>query len=161
MGVDTRLYISVDYRLEDIAAVLEAIGCSNIRVQHPIDGAAGLDYLILYLTGPTNTERTLHVHSHSPTPLGRATLLSLRSNYDGIELLRKVAEIMGGLLQLEDSVEQYEWYDGELTPDDGLTYHLRYAVLHDGLKATSRDTRGVIQELSKSVERWNKEVGGR
>lgn len=160
MGVDARLYISMDYRLEEIADVLEAIGCVNLKAQHPIAGVWGLGYVALNFTAPNKAwTPTLNIHSHTPTPLGRATLLTLRSDPSSISLLTQVAVIMGGLLQPEDCNEMYQWYNGQLTPENGLLYHLRRAALHDGVRLTD-STAASMPALQRSIDAWNEPFRG-
>jgi hypothetical protein len=152
MSVDTHLYIGNRWTVEDVANVIKSVRKQQIEADghgfrfescHEISFGMYQFYF---------ESRMMFVHSQSETPLGRCILLSLGSNEHGVEIMRDIASILGGLLEIDDYSGNMEMIRGKLSDEDALQYHLKYAIINDGVEADDLD--GVRQ----SMERWHGRV---
>ena len=145
MGIDTRLLIGSKWSLKDVQDVLEYH--QGIKTEIKSEVAISPNYFRLIC----ENGRMINCHYNTFTPLGPAFLLSMASNPEGIVMLKGIAEVIGGYLNKEDTNEEYEFYTGMLYDEDGLSYHLKNAIIHNEL-ADNDDLGGLLS----SITAWNK-----
>jgi len=150
MSISTHLFIGNRWTIEDIAKTIQSVRKEQIekdgkgfKVESCHRTAIGM--FQFFFEG-----RMMFVHSGSETPLGRFTLLSLGGNNHAIEIMESIANVLGGLLEKNDCDGQLEFIRGKLCDDDGLQYHLKYAIIYNDLEYDD------IEGLRESVDKWNK-----
>ncbi len=143
MGVDTKLYLNPRWGLDDILTVIERTQGERPQIKSHHDFAPG--YFSFDFKG-----RSLNVHTQTQLPTGVVTLLSLRSNPEGIKVLRDIAKVLGGILEERDSDGQCEVINGNMDDEDGLAYFLKYAIVEDGIDPDD------IEALANSKKEWHK-----
>lgn len=102
MGVDSNLLINSKYNAKDVVKLLKALGIKDIKEDHKGDHS----FLTFELEG--SYTRQLYVAQSSEYGGVTGTILSYRSNDEGIALLKKIAKVLGGFLQEQDCDEQWE-----------------------------------------------------
>ena len=145
MGVNTHLYLNPKWRLDDILNVIERTQGEKPEIRSHHDFAPG--YFEFGFKG-----RSLNVHTQTQLPTGVVTLLSFRSNPEGIKILRDIADTLGGILEERDSDGQCEVIEGNMWDEDGLAYFLKYAIVHDGIDPDD------IEALADSKQKWHKRI---
>jgi hypothetical protein len=152
MGVDTILYVNGSTEIEDIVTILiKHLSCTDVEVRANTDVNPG--YFNIFFTTSKDNKRMLHLWTNSQTPIGPAMYLSFGADKEGQDVLRTIAEILGGLFCPNDCAENYIMYRGKFWKEDGLAYHLRYAVLNN--TASGDD----MYELNDSIRKWNDRIG--
>jgi hypothetical protein len=144
MSVDASLYINRSrFDVRDVETVLRAVAKDpDIVVRATTIGEM---YEAGHMTKPkrknqraefradgftfARQRRNPYIHMDAGTPLGKAILLSVRSNPPAIAFLRAVGEITGGILEESDAEGKCEFLSGKLDEENGLAYHLKDAVL--------------------------------
>lgn len=146
MGVDTHLYLSNRWRLEDVIEVINQHICIDSPVQaKPSDHCATFGSL----QSPGNWFCGYHLETD--TPLGRFLMLSLRHSDAAVERMKTIARILGGALEERDCDGNIEFIDGRLSDESQLQYHLKYAVIHGHSGETDREG---INGLINSINEW-------
>lgn len=145
MGVDVRLWLNPKWKLEDVKDVLERTSNTPVTSESTI-GSPSYHVFVMKDIG-----RMVHVHQ-SELPTGPATLLDMRSNPQGIQILRNVAEVFGGILQEDDSEERYEMIVGKMSENNGLPYFVKYAIMNDGIDPSN------MASLVESIKGWEARV---
>lgn len=108
MGVDTKLYIGQQWNIEDIKDVIEKR--FDVPVTYEFHHFAP-DYVVLkFQLRSAEHERGLHVHTKSHVGGLPAISLSFRSNDEGIQILKTLAETFGGLFTESDCGNTFEEY---------------------------------------------------
>jgi len=149
MGVDTKLYISAKWDLDDIRVVLERTQQSKVEIE------AATSMPNAYKINVIDKGRSIFCITPTNTPIGIATYLSLRSNDEAIQMFKDVAGIFGGLLNKTDTNSNFEWIQGICSAEDGLSYFVKYALVNDGIN--QHDLQGLID----SINNWYKTVDSR
>ncbi len=150
MGEDTHLYVGHRWGADDIKAVIERTQATKVEVQSHHD--IGIGYFDFTFSVGKNSRR-MHVHTDASLPTGPATLLSLGANPQAVEIMRAIANCLGGILEPSDSSGDCQVIDGSFTDEDGLQYFLKYALVHDGVEHDDE------QGFSESMAAWRKEMG--
>jgi hypothetical protein len=150
MSVDTNLYVGNRWELNDIKHIIEREYKTTVRVES--NHTTSMGYFNFFFKAG-NEERMMHVHTQTETPLGRCTLLSLNHWGKAVEIMRTIADVLGGILEENDCNGNMEMVMGKIYDGDALQYFLKYAVIHDGIEADD------IQGLKKSIEKWHKKHG--
>jgi|SRR5208337_1936485 len=146
MSVDTRLYLSNRWNLDDVIGVINHHLCPDDPVKaQPSDHCASFGHL----QGAKAWFGWYHLDAE--TPLGRFILLSCGQTDTNIKKLRAIGGVLGGLLEESDCEGNLEFIRGRLTDEDGLQYHLKYAVIHGHSGESSPQD---IEDLGKSVTEW-------
>ena len=145
MGVDTHLYLNPRWGLDDILTVIERTQGEKPEIKSHHSFAPG--YFSFDFKG-----RSLNVFTNHQLPTGAVTYLSFRSNPEGIKNLRDIAGVFGGIIMESDSEGLCEVIDGSLWDEVGLAYHLKYAIVNDGIPPDD------IEALFSSKEMWHKRV---
>jgi hypothetical protein len=147
MGVDTHLYISNRFSIEDVKTLLEChLDGKDVKIEHTHTPEMSL---IAFKIG--DDSRTMHVHrSHLPT--GPVLLLSMGRNEQAIKIMRTVGKAIGGILEENDCNGTMEVIHGHLSDEDGLQYFLKWAVI------TNRLTGGTIKELNQAIHEWHDKI---
>lgn len=145
MSVDTKLYLNPKWELEDIITVLERTQGKKVKVESCHKTSPGMFHFNV-------GDRMITVFTNHETPIGTVTYLSLGANNEAIKIFRDVAEILGGLLQPEDTREIHEMIQGKLDDEDAMPYFVKYAILHDGIEPD--DLKGLLD----SVKKWYGEI---
>lgn len=145
MGVDAHLYLNTRWGLDDIKTVIGRTQDTEVAIRSHHDFAPG------YFSFDFK-DRMLNVHTYANFPTGQVTLLSLRSNPEGIKILRDVAEVLGGVLMKQDSDGECELIDGAMTEEDALPYFVKYAIVQDGINPED------IDALVESKKEWHKRI---
>lgn len=87
---------------------------------------------------------------NSSTPVG--TFTHLMRGAQGVELFRQIAGVLGGLLEASDYEGTLEFIDGKVNEHNDLPYHLRYAIVTDGIGPDD------IDALRDSIQEWDKRI---
>jgi len=145
MGVDAKLYLNPRWGLDDIIKVLERTQKQKAKVESCHKISAGFYYFNV-------ANRNIAVFVNTLFPTGAVTELSLRSDKQGIKILRDVADVFGGVLMESDSVGNCELINGTMFEHDGLPYFIKYAIVHDGIKPDG------TQAFIDSMRKWHEEV---
>lgn len=145
MGVDTRLLINSKWEIEDVRDILEHH--FNIKAKMISRASSHSTYYQL----DCDNGRTINCHYNQDSPIGNCVLLSLHSDKQGIKILQQIATVTGGFLNEEDFNEKYKQIMGMFWDEDGLSYHYKYAAVHNEL-ASNADIEG----LTESVKKWCK-----
>ena len=146
MGIDAHLYLNTRWGLDDIVAVIERTQGEKPQITSHHDFAPG------YFTFAFNG-RMLNVHTQTQLPTGTVTLLSFRSNPQGIKILRDIAETFGGILMESDSDGNCEIIEGNMDEENALAYFLKYAIAYDGIDPDD------LAALVNSKQRWHERIG--
>src|SRR5574343_883850 len=141
MGVDTHLYVSTDYSLEEIKAVIERTQKCKVKIQPCKDSPNYYDLIM-------STGRQIFCHTPTDTPIGNATYLKLHADNDAHKIFRDIAEVLGGLFQPYDYNDKCELIQGKLWKESELPYFLRYAIINDGIEPDD------LQGLLNSIKKW-------
>lgn len=152
MGVDTHLYISSDWELDEIKIVIEKYLGFKVKVEsnHKIR----FGYYTFYLTSKKGkVNRMMSIFTNDRTPIGSVTCLKLGFDKEAVEIMTKIAQVIGGFLEAEDSKGDIERIDGMFNPESGLTYFYKYAVINKEVK-DDKDLKG----LNKSIRKWQKRI---
>jgi len=92
-----------------------------------------------------------YIHVKVDTPLGKLMLLDFCYSKKSIEIMKIIAETIGGLLQPNDCEENnMEFIYGKLNEEDGLSYFLKYAVI------CNNNNGNDINNLKESIDIWKK-----
>jgi hypothetical protein len=146
MGVDTRLFISHNWSLEDISHVISRRYSTKVKFKF-CDPVADLTWLLFELGGD---ERQLSVFMDSEIGGFRAISLSMRSNPPANRLLKTLAQTFGGLYQDGDTTDSFEEYQN---PGQGeMNWILKEAIKSD--PELGKDPKAMADYLLK--EGWKK-----
>ena len=151
MGVDTKLYISPSWTVEDIKEVIE----KRFSVQTKIEFHDwSPDYVILrFGLAGAEYQRSLNIHTKTSVGGFPAFSLGLRSNQDGCLILQTLAKTFGGLYQEADTNDDFEAFS---KPGEGnIDFVVKEALKDDpSLGNDSKEMASYIAE-----EKWHdKEV---
>lgn len=149
MGVDTNLWISARWEVDDVRDILiREYGTSVRYTTHDmIPTMVGVHFSV------GKEERMMYFHHSVRTPLGTCHLLSLNFHGLSVEVMRKIAGVLGGLLQENDCNEQYELIEGNMSEGDALPYFIKYAIIHDGANPDS------LADLKETISKWTEKIG--
>jgi len=145
MSVDTILYLNSRWELDDIKKVIERTQQTKVVVHSNHDISTGFFNFIF-------NDRRMSVFTNHSTPIGTATYLSLGWNSEAVKIMRDIATVFGGVLIEEDSSGNAEFINGNMNDDDKLAYHLKYAIVDNGIEPD--DLQGFIDSMRK----WYKEI---
>jgi len=152
MSVVTFLYLSSSWCLEDIITVIKKHLGYKVEIKCCVETSPRMFDFYLTKDGHSNIYMTVFVNGWSP--LGPTTQLRLGANDEGKQIMKDIAEVLGGLIHWEDCDDNYELIDGLFNPEDGLPYFLKYAIINNEMVNVS-DLKG----LNKSIIKWEKRVG--
>lgn len=145
MSIDTGLYLSNRWDLDDLKDVIENHLDCEVEIKSTTDNMP--NYHLFNFTYK-NEARNMNVHSGTLTPLGRFTLITLKQTYGHAnEILKAIAEVLGGLYYDNDSDMNLEWIEGKLNENNALSYHLKHAITEN--KAET------LLDIAKSIRKWN------
>ena len=144
MGVCTKLYISNRFTLEDIKTVIENHICKKVKVESCHKTSLGM-YTFNF------KERCMYVFTDGGIP--NHYCLSLGHNEEAIEIMKTIANVLGGLFEESDCEGKLEEIQGMFSEADGLSYFLKYAILHNEL-LNENDLVG----LNESIHKWHKDL---
>lgn len=102
MGVDSNLLINSKYNVKDVVKLITALGAKNIEEEHKGDHS----FIRFDLDG--SYRRQLYVAQSSEYGGLSGTILSYRSNEEGIQFLKKIAKVVGGFLQESDCGDEWQ-----------------------------------------------------
>ena len=155
MGVDTRLYIDSKWCASDIAEVIKS-RLEVEEVKHEHSNTPFSDSYWLHFTFNGNP-RSMFVFPHAGTPLGAATMLSLRHDEDAVHIMTEIAQAIGGLLNKADCNNDMEMFQGHLSMEDGLSYFIKDLVINKRPPA-ARDRfsfpKYTMRELNAHIKEW-------
>lgn len=154
MGVDTHLLINSKWRPDDIATILKKhFGKKEVKV-NPSSIPADL-MTITFESDLYNYGRCMYFHNHVMTPIGSCCMLSLGYDKEAVTIMKRIANVIGGILEERDSDGKMELFDGKLTEEDSLPYFIRYSILNNECNGDS------IAELNQSIKEWINNVHGK
>lgn len=127
MGVDTKLYISTVWTIQDIKDVIEK------RFSVPVKLAFhefAPEYITMEFQLPdSENPRLLHVHTNSFVGGLPAVNLGFRSNEEGHKILKTLAKTFGGLFQENDTGDGFQEFQ---KPGEGnIDFVIRQAIKDD------------------------------
>lgn len=131
MGVDTTLYISNEWRIEDIKDVIQKRFSVPVEIMFH-DWAP--DYIILRTqldAGEYDVGNKIQLSVHTKSYVGGlpAIAMTLRSNTINCEFLKTLAKTFGGLFQESDTTEDFEAFQ---KPGEGnIDFVIRKAIMDD------------------------------
>lgn len=143
MGIDTKLFLNPKWELRDIITVLERTQGKKVKVK----AFGESDSWLVGMFHLDIDDRMITIFVNHETPMGVVTYLSLSANEKAIKIFRGIAEVLGGLLQPEDTREIYEMIEGKLYDEDAMPYFAKYAILHDGVEPD--DLKGILESIKK------------
>src|SRR5574343_1562108 len=116
MGIDTGLYLSNRWNLDDLRDVNEKhLGCP-VEIRPTTNSMPDYHLFIFTYKGE---KRQLNVLYASNTTLGRFTLITLRQTFgQANEILKSIGEVLGGLYYDNDYDNKMDWIDGKLSEDN-------------------------------------------
>ncbi|MFA5937401.1 MAG: hypothetical protein WC822_06025 [Candidatus Paceibacterota bacterium] len=150
MGVDTKVYLNTRWNLDNIKTIIERTQNTKVEIESNHSFAPG--YFTFTLP---EKKRIIHVHSYTTTPLGTATLLSMRSDEEGKQILKGIAEVVGGMFMDNDVDGKCDFIMGALTDEDGLGYFVKYALVHNGID--NHDIKGLLKSMNDWYDRCDSE----
>lgn len=146
MGVDTRLFISNRWTVEDVHDVLESL---YGKAEYVSSGMP--DYCILKFNYSKTEPRSMSAwHNHEEYGF-RGVLLSLGANGHAQEIMEKIASRLGGLLNPEDVNDELIGYP--VLGQHNLDFHVRHAIIHG--ETDGRDIAG----FAKKAIAYSKSLG--
>lgn len=126
MGIDSKLLVSAKWNVQHIQTLLvEGLGHKLIKADHKGD------HSFLYIELPSGAQRMIYVARTTGYGGLDATLLSFRSNPEGIELFRSIANVLGGFLCESDHTSDFEMI--QEPHDSSARFVLDYVILRDAL----------------------------
>ena len=144
MGVDTHLFISNRFSVEDVETILKCrLACQDVKVNHSHTPEMST---ITFKMGGNHRNMFVHYRYHLPT--GPVLLLSLGFNDQAVMIMRTIAENIGGILEENDCVGTMESINGHLSDEDGLQYFLKWSVINNKLPDNT------IRELNQAIHDW-------
>ncbi len=151
MGETTKLYLNSKIELDDIKDVIE----NHLKVKVDIESCHTISLGMYHFFFEYKTKRTLTIFAGTDLATRNMIELHLGSNKEAIEIMRKIAEIFGGLLDKNDCNDKgMEEIVGMLDEHDGLPFLLRQAIIENKLKDND-DIKG----FKKYIKEWNKRMG--
>lgn len=149
MGVSSNLYLSNRWDFGDIKDCIEAIIQKKVKVGILTDDPGFST--IYWKSDKGDYSKSLNIILDSESPLGR--LRCIMTYPDNIPLLKKIAKVLGGLLEERDCEGQLEFINGNAYENDGLPYFIKYAIINDGIDPDD------IDALKESIGKWERRVG--
>ena len=164
MSQTTKLYISKQYDLRDIKDVMEnhldlkeqsrrkkGIGKKYYIEKFKIEVAPTFDVgYIIFNFIYNGKHRCMSVFDGTDLAIKGFYELHLGYNDDGIEIMRTIANVLGGLLEENDCDDKgIEDIRGKLNEHNGLPYFLKYAIIHNTLKNVND-----MQEFNEAIHKW-------
>jgi len=147
MSVNTHLYVSHRYDVDDVKTVLEkhlhATDC-KVETYNNIPQMVSLHFKI------NDHDRHMFCHTHSHLPTGPCMLLSLGYNQEAIDIMRGIADVLGGILS--DCEEKLEIIQGDLWEENGLPYFVKWATINGKM------SKGTIRELNEAIREWSNTI---
>lgn len=137
MGVSSNLLINAEYNAKDVVKVLSGL---NIKVTGE-DHKGDHSFLSFELN---NRTRNLYVARSTEYGGLDATVLSFRSDEDGISLLKKIAAVTGGFLRESDYDNNWESIDSP--HESNASFVLKHTIL-----ANAITDRGLVDKVAKAV----------
>lgn len=170
MGTMTKLYISKKYSFEDLKDVMESYLPLEIQARQK-KNIAGKYYVEKFKVEviPTHSPdfvnfqfkykgkfRTMGVFNNTDLAVGNMYELHIGCNDEGIEIMKTIANVFGGLLERNDSSNNgIENILGLFSENSGLPYYLKYALIHNQLK-NEDDLVG----LNEAIYKWYDKING-
>jgi hypothetical protein len=151
MSQSTKLLISRRWSVSNIKTVIESYISNYIEIENKNAIAPEMFTATFKYNGE---ERMMYIHGDVKSPIGDMIQLSLRQDKSSIEIMNIIAKIFGGLIQENDSYENYKMVDGQFDEENGLLYFLKYAILHNEMKDYN-DLKGLIN----CIKEWEKRIG--
>lgn len=148
MGVDTKLYVPKRFGLNDIKTVIEKHLNTTVKVKDCSKTSIGM---FIFTFPYKEQDQAMFVHSDAGSPLGSFTMLSMRHDNKSEYIMRTIGSVLGGLLHARDCTEKYEELRGMLDEEDGLSYFVKYAAIHNELNSND-DIEGLVE----SIKKWRK-----
>lgn len=149
MSVDTRLFVSNRWRVSDIQEVLENISGKKVKYS----STHCPDYSVLNFTYKTE-KRSMNVFANAELCGFVGNYMSLGSWGLSAEIMTKIAERLGGFLNLQDVNNEFQGFP---TLGEGdLDFHLKHAIINgetDGkdLEDFTKKAKAYSEELHKST----------
>lgn len=138
MSESCNLYLNPKWKASEIKTLVERLTGKPTKWNH-IDTEG--DYVRL-----VNEELDISVFFNIQTPIGTFTMLSRGAM--GVELFRKIASVIGGLLLVSDYTGKLEMIGGNVSENNALPFFLRHAIVKDGIEPDD------IEGLQDSMSRW-------
>ena len=151
MSEKTYLYVNSEFWSNDIEDVLRSHLDVKIIKKESFP-ASGTE--LLYFTF-NNNERQMLILYAADIPIGSALQLSLGADEDGQAILKKIAQVLGGLYQASEYENMFELYNGMLWDADGLNFFIKNAILKNDLKDID-DIDGFLQSREKWLKKFEK-----
>ena len=137
MSVSTHLYVSHRYGVEDVKTVLEKhLHATDVKIKSA--DVAPQMFVMTFKINDSNRQMYCHTDSHLPT--GSCMLLSLGHNQEAIDIMRGIADVLGGILEERDCEGKLEVIEGDLWEDNGLPYFIKWATINGKM------SKGTIRE---------------
>lgn len=168
MGAATKLYISKRFELRDIKEVME--NHLDLKVQSrrkknimkkvyyekfkievlPTHDVGYVTFNFIY----KGHQRNMSVFDNTDLPIKGMYELHLGSNEEAIEIMKTIANVLGGLIEENDCGDKgiYEIH-GMLSENNGLPYFIKWAILNNKIKSED-DLVG----LNEAIHQWHDEI---
>ena len=169
MSVDTKLYIESKWELNDVKEILEShfdlvekrrsekvfnkrvVRKFKVEIE-PSKGQPNCYNMYFEIKGSKQGPRRMFVITNTHSPIGPATWFSLGHNEESIQIMRKIADVLGGAVIENDCECDVDFVDGSLHDGDGLAYFIKYALIHNEMK-NNDDLAGLIHSIHNWEER--------
>lgn len=170
MSQSTKLYLSKRWELRDIIEVMENhldlkeqtrikknIAKKYYIEKFKIEVAPSYDFTFWNLNFVYNNHnRQMVVFPNTDLCIGNLWELHLGYNDEALEIMTKIAEVLGGLLEENDCSDKgIKEIQGMIRETDGLPYFLKHAIIENKLKDND-DIKG----LNEYIHRWCDKIRG-
>ena len=147
MSASAHLYINAKYTSDDIYNVLKTVGARNVNYNQT-NIATMLEFCFEF----ENVKDYMFMHLHHHLPTGNVILLSMGSYKEAINLMLKIAYLIGGIFEENDCIGQCTIMQGDLDENDNLLYFIKRATLKGKMP------NGTIKELNDYIHEWSEKI---
>lgn len=157
MTVETILYLSSEWELNDIKTVIEKHLGYDVKVESCHKTSIG--FFHFFLSKKEKQSRMMSVFMNSKTPIGSCTQLRLGCDKEAIAIMTKIADVFGGILEEDDCKGKLDMIEGALRDSDGIPYFYKYALIQNKFgddkygKPDNKDLKG----LNRTISEWGKQ----
>jgi len=171
MSVDTKMYLDPKWELRDIVDTLEShldlvekkkyvkmIDNRKRLHKYKTEVVAVGDMPNCYnmyfeLKDSEIGSRAMFVITNTNSPIGTATYLSLGYNDESTKIMHTIANVLGGAVIDDDSKENVEFVNGMLSVENGLSYFIKYAAIHNKVE-NEHDILGFL----RCIKEWEDNI---
>lgn len=150
MGVDSKLFVSNSWSVEDIKDVIE----SQLDVKVEINSTHTPEYCLFTFPSSVNNneKRSMSVHIDTEYHGFKGKLLTLRYNDEAVNIFKKIGEILGGFFCEQDWNDNYQGFSSKLSTSNDIYFWLKHSIKHGKLKGDALKNAETLLEIVKKKE---------